>query len=401
MRVTLSTAPVTILSSAIGLGVYIPALLIDKQLQKHGISSAIEILECYYTQKSREGQVAHIDAFQQDFALAKLAHRMSRDISDSLDPLKIDLLLAQWAGERREHFIVWSGFWLPIIERYRQLMPRCHIKVDHCRIDAEVSASFKIFYDQGIGLNANTIWLWQGEKQKIVHEIRIDDAAPIAFEQRSDRLVMHGGGWGIGTYKSKVAELSDTQYALDIVVANTQDIKVKRPQDRFFMLDPNWQPWEKNKEGAYTFPPMLTFENDRENVAVEFNSSVMLQDVAEQHAFYQVIREAKAIISKPGGCTLIDSLNGATPVILLEPYGYAEKRNAEIWQTLGFGISLGEWRASGYDDSILHQLHCNLLAQKNIAPNYVANYIEKLTQETAQTERFNQETKKRDVYETH
>lgn len=369
---TASAAPITVLSSAIGLGVYIPALLIQQQLRQKDIRCEVEVLENYYQPKSQGAHIAHRDACQQDFALAQLAHRMSRDISDALDQPSIDQLLQQWLKEQRLHFIIWSGFWLPIIEQYRQLMPQQPLQIDHCRIDAEVSASFKIFYEQQIGLDANPLWLWHGDRQAIVHEIRINDAPVIGFQQRANRLVMHGGGWGIGTYKSKVAELSATDYALDIVVANHKDIADKRAQDRFFMMDPQWQPWQKDTTGNHRFPPMLVFNDARERTPVAFHPTK-----TEEHAFYQVIRQAKAIISKPGGCTLIDSLNAATPVILLEPYGYAEKRNAETWQALGFGISLVKWRASGYDESLLTQLHQNLLAQRKKAPDYVEQYIAK------------------------
>jgi len=369
------SAAITILSSGIGLGVYIPALLIDRQLQQQGIASDVEVLEDYYTPQSQAAHIAHRDACQQDFALAQLAHRMAADISDSLEQAKIDQLLQQWAAEQRQHFIVWSGFWLPILERYRQYLPNCPLQIDHCRIDADVSASFKIYYAKNIGCADPAIWLWQGDKQQIVHEIRISDDPVIPFEQRADRLVMHGGGWGLGTYTSKIAELANTHFALDIVVANRQEISIKRPQDRFFMLDPQWLPWHKNRSGALTFPPMLQLHPALNEGP---GAITALEDPANYHAFYPVIRQAKAIISKPGGCTLIDSLNAATPVILLAPYGYAEQRNAEIWQALGFGISLAQWQTSGYDPALLQNMHQKLLAQRHRSPDYVASICAKL-----------------------
>jgi UDP-N-acetylglucosamine:LPS N-acetylglucosamine transferase len=98
----------------------------------------------------------------------------------------------------------------------------------------------------------------------------------------------------------------------------------------------------------------------------------------EYHSLYDVIRFNQAIISKPGGCTLIDSLASATPVILLEPYGYAEVRNSEIWQRLGYGISYPDWQASGYSMEVLARLQNNLLnrAQRGIDyPTAFANNL--------------------------
>jgi UDP-N-acetylglucosamine:LPS N-acetylglucosamine transferase len=84
---------------------------------------------------------------------------------------------------------------------------------------------------------------------------------------------------------------------------------------------------------------------------------------ADHHALHDVIRAAKAIVSKPGGCTLIDSLAAATPVVFLEPYGYAEASNASLWEHLGFGISYVAWKATGYDPAVLERLHANIVAR--------------------------------------
>jgi hypothetical protein len=81
-------------------------------------------------------------------------------------------------------------------------------------------------------------------------------------------------------------------------------------------------------------------------------------------------------LSKPGGCTLIDSLNSATPVILLEPYGYAEESNARIWEYLGFGISYSAWQATGYDGRVLEKLHTNITSRARTGIDYPRAYAE-------------------------
>jgi UDP-N-acetylglucosamine:LPS N-acetylglucosamine transferase len=102
---------------------------------------------------------------------------------------------------------------------------------------------------------------------------------------------------------------------------------------------------------------------------------------ANFHPFYDVIRRSKAIVSKPGGCTLIDSLSSATPVVFLEPYGSAERSNGKIWEHLGFGISYTAWRETGYDASVLEQLHSNILSRTRASIDYPRAVAAELLQE--------------------
>jgi UDP-N-acetylglucosamine:LPS N-acetylglucosamine transferase len=73
------------------------------------------------------------------------------------------------------------------------------------------------------------------------------------------------------------------------------------------------------------------------------------------------VRGAKAVISKPGGGTLLDSLAAATPVVLLAPWGTPEASNGALWEALGFGIEFERWRETEFDDRVLEALHHNLL----------------------------------------
>jgi hypothetical protein len=362
----------TILTSAVGLGTYIPALLIERQLRRRNCAADVEVLEDYYTPDHQRGHLAHKKAHHDNFALAQIANRMARDVSASLDGNRVTRLLDRWAGEGRRNFIVWSGFWLPVIERYRQMIGMRNLCVDHCRIDAEISASFKVHAD--LDATGNAIWLWHGAERKIVHEIPVTTAPPIAFEDRDLRLVVHGGGWGIGTYANAASELRQTGYAQDVVVESFDEPAGRRPGDRHFLLDPAWRPWMRDAAGEHAFPPMGEVVDDG---PIEYRRN------AEYHAFHDVIRGSKAIVSKPGGGTLIDSLASNTPVVLLEAYGDAEKRNAAVWEHLGFGISYRAWRDTGYDAAVLDRLHANLAARARTGIDYPRACAERLQLEEA------------------
>ena len=352
---------VTLLTSGVGLGVYIPALHIQRQLRKLQCDADVEVLENYYTPARKQDHLAHRKAYHESFALAQMAHRIARDVQECLDADPIETLLRQWRLERRDRFIVWSGFWLPIVERYRQVLGG-PIHVDHCRVDASISASFKIF--PHLESSGRPIWLWNWAEKRIIHEIPLEDAAPVPFVVRKNRLAVHGGGWGIGTYRSKILDLHQAGYALDVVIHEPDEAKHKRPEDRCFMTDPEWHPW------AGGFPPMAE--------VVEQRSATYTRS-PEVHGLYDVIRQCKAIVSKPGGCTLMDSLNSATPVVLLEPYGHAEESNASLWEYLGFGISYAAWQATGYDGTLLEKLHANILSRARTGIDYARAYKERFT----------------------
>jgi UDP-N-acetylglucosamine:LPS N-acetylglucosamine transferase len=135
------------------------------------------------------------------------------------------------------------------------------------------------------------------------------------------------------------------------------------------MTDPDWHPWVRSDAGDHVFP---SIGQVGDSVATEYRRSETF------HELYDVIRWSKAIVSKPGGSTLIDSLSSATPVVLLEPYGYAEQSNARIWEHLGFGIAYSDWQRTGYDPAVLENLHTNLSTRSPRGTNYPRAYADRL-----------------------
>lgn len=152
--------------------------------------------------------------------MALMAQKMTKDIQTSLDSELVNTLLTNWQTENRLDFIVWSGFWIPIIEKYRKRVASQKINVDVCRIDAEISASFK--YKER-NQDHTEIWLWNKEQRKLIYEIPVTNKPPIPYGERGDRFVIHGGDWGIGTYKSKITEFEEREILLDIVAYNVQE----------------------------------------------------------------------------------------------------------------------------------------------------------------------------------
>jgi UDP-N-acetylglucosamine:LPS N-acetylglucosamine transferase len=182
------------------------------------------------------------------------------------------------------------------------------------------------------------------------------------MEERGRRVVVHGGGWGLGTYRRVVPELSATSsYALDVITSHATDQVPLGATDRQFVPAPDWQPWQRDRGGELTFPPLCEVSHD---ITVRHLRDDLLPPA------HRLVRGAAAIVSKPGGGTMIDSLAAATPVVLLEPCGAAEARNGELWEHLGFGISFDRWRSTGFPISTLAELHRNLLAARTDGRTY-------------------------------
>lgn len=374
---------ITVLGSGVALGVYIPALLTARRLVRHGVAAEVEVIERCYNAASREQLERFRQAYHRDFSLALLGHRSTRDIRPSLDEDAVAGLLERWRHEGRRHFAVWSGFWLPILDRYRREYRESapgRLEIDLCRIDAEVSASFKIYgaLCEALGDEAREVWLWNGRQQRLDYELPVSDEPVVAWEERDDRLVVHGGGWGIGTYRERIPELTGRGFALDAVAHDAAEADGGETGVRWLLVDPAWRAWPANGEPApCVFPPFGevggTFgdPDERGNLDERGNPD-------ERHEIYGLIRGSRAIVSKPGGGTLIDSLASATPVVLLEPYGYAEEANARLWEHLGFGVSWARWRESGFSREILAGLHHTLRTRPRDTVDYPASLAARL-----------------------
>lgn len=353
--------PVTILCSGVHLGVYVPGMLVEARLRALGVPAEVEVLEAFYKTPDREALEELREATHRSFRFALMARRMTRDTSDSLDDALLDALFARWRREGRRRFVVWSGFWLPVLERYRAMMGG-DVDADHCRIDAVVSPSFDVYpHLDGAGRG---VWLWNGAEGRLEHRVPVDAGPPVPFKMREARCVAHGGGWGVGTYRDRIPELRAAGLSLD-VVAYRDDEVAPAPGDRIFRVDPAWRPWMTDEAGQHHFPP---FAQAAPEPAGEYPRRT------DRHGLFDLAATSLAILSKPGGGTLIDSLESATPLVLLEPYGAAEEANGKVWEALGLGIGYEAWRASGFSREPLEACHHRLIEARAATPDYCERY---------------------------
>jgi hypothetical protein len=354
----------------VALGVYVPALLVDRQLARRGVAAETLVVESLYSPEGLEMLERCRVAYQRQFALALLAHRMLRDLAPAFDESRVERLIERWRAEDRRRFLVWSGLWIPVLHRYRAAA-RGPLRIDLCRIDAQASVTFRVHQQlcDAMAAESRDVWLWNLERKALDRAVPVTGRAPLRWEERNERLVTHGGGWGLGTYRERLPELESRGFALDVVVRDPGEADGGGGSTRYFMVDPEWRAWE---EETCRFPPFGAL-----------GEASGFRRRGDQHEIFDLIGAARAIVSKPGGGTLIDSLASATPVVLLEPYGYAEEANAAVWEALGLGVRWERWRESGFSAELLAELHGNLLARRRGPIDYPAEVAAMLHEHAA------------------
>ncbi|SHI58614.1 hypothetical protein SAMN02745163_00431 [Clostridium cavendishii DSM 21758] len=357
---------VAVLCSGVGLGVYVPGLIINRDLKKNDISSEVFVLENLIVEEKKDKIPINKDAYHKNFSVALVGLKISKDMMSSICNQKLENIIDYWFREKINYFIVVSGFWLPIIELYKQKYNELDIHCECIHIDSDFSASWKKV--KNIPSYCHNEFLYSYNDNKLLKDLLISDESPIEFKDREDRLLIHGGGWGLGTYTNKINELNEFLIKLYIIAYDYSEVKFNDELNRYFMIDPSWNPWIRDKDDNYIFPP---FAEVKTNVT-EFKSNDNYPDV------FNLIRKSKGIVSKPGGATLIDSLSSATPLIMLEPFGEYEKKNATLWQSLGFGIYYDDFIKIHYKMEFLEKLHLNILNEIGKRESYTSYLINKI-----------------------
>jgi hypothetical protein len=344
---------ITFLSSGVTLGTYVPAKILAARLLRLGTQGDVEVFEALLSEEEAHRAHAARTAFRGDFRLAVTALRLVRDQAPRLDAERVSRLLGRWAEQRRADFVMFSGFWQPILARYRE-RASWPVRVDVCHLDAAATPSLRLVPTGQPGWNE--IWMFDAETDRIPCTIAITDDAPLPWTARDSRLLAHGGGWGLGTYLDRVSEVAAAGFGVDVVCRDPTDLARNPPGTRHFLIDPEWTPWS---DGG--FPPFGE---------VTGSGPIQFAHRDDHHDSFELARRALAMICKTGGGTLLDSLWSATPIIALEPYGAHEAVNAALWQRLGFGTTFKSWLDGGFRVEELERMHALLLEAREGVIDY-------------------------------
>ena len=219
-------------------------------------------------------------------------------------------------------------------------------------MDAEYSLSWK-------GADRSDIketWLYNLERKCVEHVLEnvtedVSEAASVEVAEPADnadyspRILVHGGGWGIGEYNDKIEALNDLGYGLDIVIyyedelpdeGLTSDDELQSEgtlqsennvHNRYFLLDPTWKPDAKRNE----YPRLLKYESGK---WVPFGDNF-----SDVNPLRLLMADSIAVMSKPGGGTISDSFLTGTPLIFGDELATYENANKQLWSELGFGVT--------------------------------------------------------------
>ncbi|WP_232055842.1 hypothetical protein [Paenibacillus alvei] len=396
----LNTSLITILTSGNSLGAYVPGIRLVEQFRRRGILAEAEVLERLFPEETRRNMIRTKQLFHNSFEAAKMGTRMARDIGLTLDEAAVANLLQRWRDEGRTAFLAVTGFWIPVLQRYEKMMHPEPIRVEFLRLDAIDTPSYRPYEDVYPRYRHHWLYRLGREGTSELHaKLAMSDTEFVPYPERERRIVVHGGGWGIGTYRSKIANLQ-RHYSLAIVAYHSEEVHDALPCDQIYMTDPNWHPWlEESLSHEQTMQATQTTQTDQATQATlttqtdqatqatlttqtaqtaqatltnqidtayppmaewKRNEPLTYERGTNGPLLYEVIRNSLAIVSKPGGGTLIDSLSSATPLIYLEPFGEHERANAELWEQLGFGISYERWLEVDCSWEMLHELHLHL-----------------------------------------
>lgn len=360
----MSQEKLTILCSGASLGTYIPSLVMARQFADKGYDTEVFVLDSLLQDKKQDNILKTKFAFHRNFSLALIAQKMHGDISSSLDETKVASLLEQWQAEKRTRFIMVFGLWVPIMELYIDQSGLSDVQVELCSVDSVKSPAWSTYALSHPHFTMS--WLVNQAENTVPYLLPITPDLPVPYEQRSGRFLIHGGGWGLGDYQNRIPELSKQNFQLDTIVYEQKDMENRLPQHRYFMIDPEWKAWERHPQTCrHQFPPFGE---------VDESGSAIFTHNADYPEVYPLVQTSQAVISKPGGATLLDSISAATPLVLLDSYGPHEQRNADLWLSLGFGITYTKWQKSRYSINILRELHNNLMQAREQIPHYAEVY---------------------------
>ncbi|WP_055693522.1 hypothetical protein [Streptomyces prasinopilosus] len=339
---------IAVLTSGVALGVHVPGLLLASRLRERGVEASVEVLERLLPDDRLRTIEASRSVFHRDFRVARAGQRLASDPSRAVDDAALVALHRRWTGLGVRRVVVFSGFWLDPLRRL-STMGRRLPDVTVCHVDSVDSPSFRRADPTAGG--TQVIRLASSATGDLPFTIPVTHETPLPWAGRGGRLLVHGGGWGMGTYRERAADLAAAGHLLDLVLHEPDEAAAAPSGTRVHMMDPSWHPWHDDG-----YPPLGFLPPACDPGAWDYRRGT------DHHSSFDLAREAHAIVSKPGGGTLLDSLWSATPLVLLEPSGQHEEHNARLWCDLGFGVRYEQWRDTGFDPEYLRAPHEALLA---------------------------------------
>ena len=307
---------IAILSSCAGFGTYTPSLLLRDELNDINVDTTVFVYETFLSETKKQQFIKYKENFHKNFRYAKIASSIActfiKQSDDNFNEMNIKF-------HDFDKYVVMYGLWLPrLVEAQISIN-----KVICLHLDVVNTPSWDAVEE--INNKINNIWML-GKDGKLP-KFRFKN---YTLQVNSKNIVVHGGGWGIDTFKNRLNDI-DKRYSLNVIFSSYEECINKYTS---FYIPINWMPESYNLE----YPPLKNYIN-KENVS-----------------FNEICMNSLAIISKPGGGTYLDSLRFCIPLIYLEPMAEHERLNLVQFEKLGFCCSFDEWKKADYSIDILKSI---------------------------------------------
>ena len=348
---------ICLLSSGVCLGAYIPAVQLLSALSKQGRRVYLDVLEQHFSMTDQQRILGTRDRYQQNFRIALAGRRLHGVLNSSVDVTDDERLFALWRERKIARFIVLQGQWMAVLSRYLKATDSA-FGVEALHLDVEDAPSWRAARDQ----SSNAAWSicderrWLGEDGTLHFWIGDDPRAPASFDERRRALVVHGGGWALGDFVEQSQRLAE-HFDIELLAGSKETPPIASANVRVHTIPPTWAPWNAPSDRPY--PPLI--QNGK-------TTTTALSDSGRVNRFHEMSRLSVALVSKPGGSTMLESIATATPIIFLRACGEHEEANARAWVRRGFGTSMEDWERSDFSLDWLKRMHLALLDARMTAP---------------------------------
>lgn len=340
---------IRVLTSAMGLGTYVPALFLKDFFLSKGIPCHVQLIESYLCSEKINKFLQNKKQYHESFKTAKLGHKLAeKQLSELLDENEKKHIFKDWNSRECDLFIVMSGNWMDALLEYIKMGKINSHSICTVHMDVGSTPSWYRFMDKDQGWN---VTVYDTDKVEYIFEYPKKFFKKVSVFEKPEKpcVYIHGGGWGMGTYQERYKDFGDSlPYRIRTTIHSLGEANFNNEWE-YYLLDKKWMPWQLHTKDLY--PPINRVM--RNEVCVIPN---------ELHGgMYSLYEDCCAIISKAGGGTLMDSLITATPLVFIDPIAKHEKKNQELWIKLHFGITYEDWEKSNFSISLLYEMYQKLI----------------------------------------
>lgn len=347
---------IRVLTSAMGLGTYVPALFLKDFFQNKDMLCKVYLIESYLGSERIESFLRNKELYHKSFKAAKFGHKLAeRQLGGLLGENEKKQIYEDWDRDRCELFIIMSGNWMDVLLEYMRGNRLSDNLICAVHMDVGSAPSWSRFANKEPKWNIAVYnercveYILEYPKKFFKNERTFTDP-------EESYIYIHGGGWGMGTYQERYADFKNAiPYKIRTTVHSLDEVDFYYNWE-YFLLDKHWMPWETHTKELY--PPIRRIEGGK------------LSDICNDlhNGMYSLYEDCCAIISKAGGGTLMDSLITATPLVFIDPIAKHERRNQELWVSLHFGVTYEEWKKSGFSLKLLYELYQSLIKYRESIP---------------------------------